>query len=353
MQKIRYAIIGTGWRAQIFVRAAQQLPEVFEITGVLSRTRERADEFAAKFGLKGFTSLDEMLETKPEFVISCVKRDVMSKTLIGLLERGIPALAETPLAPDIPSLKELYAVHQKTGTLLQLAEQYFLFPSHQARRAIIDKGYLGDVYSCELSMMHDYHAISVMRFFLGEENGEVDIRARWVNKPIVQTRNRAGYMTDGEIGEESRKLAQFDYTGGRLGIYDFADTQYRSAIRSKHLQIRGTRGEITDNDVLCLTADNRPVESRLITHCDKITGTIKFIEFEGECVYRNPFRTDVVLKEDEIAVCDVLLRMGKAVRGGEKFYPDTYAYRDSYLTYLLLDAADEDGRVRTEPMEWD
>lgn len=353
MQRIRYAIIGTGWRAEFFVRAALRLPELFEVTGVMSRTEERAREFAAQFGLKGFVDLDEMLKTRPDFVISCVKRDTMVRTLTQLLERGVPALAETPLAANIAELHELYAVQRKTGTLLQLAEQYFLWPSHQARRAIIDRGYLGDVHACELSLVHDYHAISLMRFFLGEENGRVGIRARRVKTPVVVTGGRGGIVTDGVMGGEGRTLALFDYADGRLGLYDFAETQYHSAIRHTRLCIRGTRGEIMNDDVLCLTPDNRPVKSSLIRRCDRITGTIKSIEFEGECVYRNPFRSDVALSEDEVAVCDVLLRMGKAVRGAEPFYPDAYAYRDGYMTYLLLGVADADTSVCTETMEWD
>lgn len=37
MAKIRYAIIGSGWRALFYIRIAKALPEQFEVTGILVR----------------------------------------------------------------------------------------------------------------------------------------------------------------------------------------------------------------------------------------------------------------------------------------------------------------------------
>lgn len=45
MSKIRYAVAGNGWRAMFYVRAALNLPEYFELTGVLCRTQEKAQAF--------------------------------------------------------------------------------------------------------------------------------------------------------------------------------------------------------------------------------------------------------------------------------------------------------------------
>ena len=74
-------------------------------------------------------------------------------------------------------------------------------------------------------------------------------------------------------------------------------------------------------------------------HCDMITGTIASIDFAGECVYKNPFRCDVAMSEDEIAVSAVLCRMGAAVRGGERHYPLERGYADSLLSMLMHEAA--------------
>lgn len=41
MKKIRFGLIGSGWRAEFYIRIAKMLPEQFELTGVLIRDKEK------------------------------------------------------------------------------------------------------------------------------------------------------------------------------------------------------------------------------------------------------------------------------------------------------------------------
>ena len=350
MDKIRFAVAGTGWRSLFYVRAAKWMPDRFELTGVLCRTKDRARKYAGEHGVKTFHTLDALLETQPEFVVSCVNKAGMPDMIRALLERGMPVLSETPYATDIETLEELRRLQQDKNVLLDLAEQYFLYPSHQARLAVVKKGLLGDVVSCQLSMMHDYHAISMLRAYLGAENGPVTVRARKIKTPIVVTGDRSGYLTDGEMGEEIRTFAYLDYADGRLGLYDFAGTQYHSAIRTNHLRVLGTRGELFDDAARYLTEDNRPVQEELVYHRDMVTGTIRSIDFAGECVFTNPFPTNVPMSEDDIAVSLVLVRMGEAVRGGARHYPLECGMADGYLSILMHGAADNNEILISRPL---
>jgi len=350
MEKIRYAVAGSGWRAMFYVRAAQKLPERFELTGVLCRTREKAEAFEKAHGVKAFWTLNALLETKPMFVVSCVSKPGMADMVMRLLEAGVPALSETPLAIEMDKLRALRETQERTGTPLEMAEQYFLYPSHAARLAVLRTGILGDVTSCALSAMHDYHGISMLRAYLGEESGPVAMRARKVWSPIVVTGGRGGYVTDGAMGDEYRVFAQIDFGNGRLGLYDFSGTQYHSAIRSNHLRILGTRGEMFDDEVRFLREGNRPAVARFVTHSDEITGTIRAIDFDGMRVYENPFRCDVAMDEDEIAVCCVMERYAAARAGGEKHYP--YAFRDSFMAMEMSRLASEDGQAELDVLKW-
>lgn len=350
--KIRFAVAGAGWRAMFYVRAAKMLPELFELTGVLCRTREKAEAFAAAHGVPAFHELGDLLATSPMFVVSCVNKAGMAQMIMRLLEANMPALSETPLAIELDTLREIRAVQQRTGTLLQLAEQYFLFPMHQARRAVLDMGLLGDVHTCELSMMHDYHAISMLRFYLGEENGPVDVRARRIVTPIAVAGDRDGWCTGERTAQEWRVLAQLVYADGRNGVYDFSGPQYLNPLRSSHLRILGTRGEIFDDEVRFLREGDRPAIERFDVHRDLLTGTIRAIDFDGKRVYANPFRADAAMSEDEIAVAEVLVRMGKAVRTGERFYPDAWMVRDAYLACVMADAAARDARIMADAREY-
>ncbi len=353
MEKIRYAVVGTGWRAMFFIRAAKNLPELFEVTGVLTRTKERAEAFAAEHGVRTFTDMDAMLETKPEFVVSCTTRSAIAGTTLSLLERGVSVLSETPLANDEETLLKVYDAWKRSGATLQLAEQYFLYPSHAARAAIVRKGLLGETSSCFLSLIHEYHALSMMRAYLGADDAKVTIYATGDERDIVSTGDRSGVLTDGGIGFEHRVFARIVYGDGKLGLYDFSGTQYHSVIRSNHLRILGDRGEIFDDDVRWVGPDNRPLHAKMNVLCDVATGTVRAIDFAGERVYENPFRCDVAMSEDDIAVSCVIEKMGKAVRTGELFYPMASCFRDGYHTWLLREAERTGLPMAAKPMPWD
>lgn len=353
MPSIRLAIAGTGYRALRFARVAQLLPEHFTLTGMLSRTAERAQALTAQEGIAAFSDLDALLQTKPEYVVCCVSAKGMAEMTARLLEAGVPTLCETPFAQDLDGLLALYETQKRTGTPLALAEQYFLFPSHQARCALVRDGLLGDVSSCQLSVAHHYHAVSLLRFYLSTDDATACIDARVLKTPLVNAGDRSGYIAGGGMGEEERMLAQFTYADGKLGLYDFAPAQYRSAIRSSHLRILGSRGEWFDDTARYVRADGRPAVSTLHHEHDLITGTLRAIDFEGTRVYENPFRTDVPMIQDDIAIAEVLRRMGDVVRAGIPFYPLAHAFRDGYLSHLMHCSARQGAPVHAQPMPWD
>lgn len=349
--RIRFAVAGSGWRALFYVRAAKRLPDWFELAGVLCRSPERAAAFSAEHGVKAVSSLEALLEDAPDFVVTCVRKADMAGMVMHLLEMGMPVLSETPLATDVTTLCSVYETQRRTGTPLDLAEQYALYPTHIARRAAIDGGLLGEVVSCWLSVAHDYHGISLLRHYLRPDERGVEIRARQMNTPILVTGGRGGLTADGETGAEIRTLAELTYADGKRGLYDFSGTQYHSAIRSSHIRVLGTRGEIFDEDIRYADADNRPQHTRLDVRRDGMTGTIRSICLLGREVYRCPFPVDVTLDEDETAVALTLLRMGReTLRGGEG-YP--YLYRDAYLSCLLTGQAVREGLASAQAMPWD
>ena len=55
MEKTRIGIVGTGWRACFFLRAAKMLPELFEVVGIAYHS-ESSREKAAQWGYPLFDS---------------------------------------------------------------------------------------------------------------------------------------------------------------------------------------------------------------------------------------------------------------------------------------------------------
>ncbi|WP_230207790.1 Gfo/Idh/MocA family protein [Microlunatus sp. Gsoil 973] len=142
---IRYGVIGSGWRTQAFVRIAEQLPERLTLEGVVTRSEARVDEIVENWQVPGYTDLDRFLDRHPiDFMITSTPFAVTPVVIKDLVSRGIPVLAETPPAPDVESLRDLWSAVGASG-LVQVAEQYPFHPGNVARRALLDAGAVGEV----------------------------------------------------------------------------------------------------------------------------------------------------------------------------------------------------------------
>ena len=82
MSKIRFGLIGSGWRAEFYIRIAKALPEMFDLAAVMIRSKEKGEAFSAKFGVKVVNTLDELVEKEPEFVVMAIKRGIVTENLI-------------------------------------------------------------------------------------------------------------------------------------------------------------------------------------------------------------------------------------------------------------------------------
>ena len=102
----RVAFIGAGWIAGIHLEALARLARS-ELVGVVSGSPERATELASRWGGTAYPDPDRMLDdARPDAVYVCVPPHRAIEMCERLVERGIPFLAEKPLAatdPDGPA----------------------------------------------------------------------------------------------------------------------------------------------------------------------------------------------------------------------------------------------------------
>src|SRR3954469_15193021 len=102
----RYAVIGTGFRAEFFLRLATDLPQRFEVTSVYSRSEVKRAEIAQRFGVRAVVSVDDAATFgNPEFVLVAVPWPVAPEICASLAERGVAVLEETPPAPDLKAMR--------------------------------------------------------------------------------------------------------------------------------------------------------------------------------------------------------------------------------------------------------
>jgi len=310
---IRFAVIGSGWRSLFYVRIAKAMPQHFQMCALLCRTKEKAQKFAEEFQI--FTTCDEneIIEKKPDFIVSAVSKVNMYEACMHWLSLGFPVLSETPIALTEERLKTVW---QKclNGAKLQVAEQYFLFPSYQQIIRTIESGMIGTPVSMTVSAMHDYHATSIIRRMLQVGLADAVISGKKFSFPVTDTKTRYETLTDGKVVEKEEKHLILEYANGKVAFYDFLSDQYRSRIRNRYLNVRGTRGEIINDTVYYLDTHHLP-DTKKIT-------------------YFNPY-AELGLNEDETAIAGILFGMAEYIKTGKEIYPMREALEDAYLSILM------------------
>jgi predicted dehydrogenase len=355
MSPTTFAVIGaTGWRAQFFLRVAHELPERFRATGLLVRDPERGEQVSRKWGVPAHTDLDALLRERPDFVLISVPWSVSPVMHQEMATRGLAVLAETPPAPDVDGLGELFDLVRR-GARFQVAEQLQWRPLHAARITLANSGRLGRVTHAQVAAAHGYHGISLMRRYLQAGFDDVTITGRKFEASIIQGGSRSGPPEEEKEITASQILAQFDF-GDRLGSFDFTGAQYHGIIRESRTLIRGERGEINNREVRYLLDYKTPAIAELTRHDAGHEDDLRGYYHEGislgaEWIYHNPF-VPARLSDDEIAVATCMQKMAEYVQGGPEFYSLAEGAQDHYLSMMMNRAVETGEPVRTERQVW-
>lgn len=356
MSRIRFGIVGAGWRAEFFLRIAAAAPEHFEMPVVVARNPEKAKRFAAEWSCPIVASVAEMCTGRElDFVVTSVSWAANPEIIRDLVQRDIPVLSETPPAPDLAAMIELWQFVQEHQGRVCVAEQYYLQPYFAALRQVIAAGKIGTVNQAQVSAAHGYHGMSLMRKLLGIGYENATIAARSFTAPLLAGPNRDGPPAEESLADCTQTFFWLDFDG-ILGLMDFCGEQYFNWVRNNRVLVRGERGEIVDDKVAYLRDFRTPIYLDLQRHTAGGPGNLegnylKGVQLGEEMVYINPL-APAALADDEIAIGDLMLRMAQYARGGEAPYPLAEACQDHYLGLMCNAALNNGAEVRTQPQPW-
>ncbi len=352
---VRYAIIGSGWRAQFFLRLAGAIPDRFAVTGVATRTAQRGAEVTAQWSVPAVRTIDELLRAGPDFVIVSVPWAQTPSAVRELVAANVAVLAETPPAPDADGLRALWDDVGASG-LVQVAEQYLLLPGHAARLSLIRDGVVGTATSAQISSTHLYHAVSMIRGYLEAGFSPAVVTAQAFTAPLADPLGKDGWSGDARARDVATTLATVDF-GGAMGLYDFTDNQWWNPLRTRRVVVRGSTGELVDDRVVRLVDATTPVTSYLVRRQLGIDLNLEghdldTISFDGRVVYRNPFR-GARLADEDIAIATLLDGMRAWLHGdGPPPYPLAEACHDHLISLAITESAQTGRPVKTGAAPW-
>ncbi|WP_380171294.1 Gfo/Idh/MocA family oxidoreductase [Kineococcus sp. DHX-1] len=353
---LRLGVVGTGFRAGLFLDLAARVPHLVEVTGVLGRSRTSAEALVAGRGLSVVDDLTGLLRTSPELVLVAVPVAAAPTVVTDLVAHGARVLTETPPAPDLDGLRALWDAVGASGRV-EVAEQYLLFPHTAARLRVVRDGLLGDVTSVQVSSTQTYHAMSLVRGFLGVGAAPARVVASATTAPLADPIARPGWTGDATPRPQTTTVATFDLGDGRSALYDFTQTQTRNPLRTRRLVVRGSLGELVDDRVVRLadatTVLTSSVERRQTGHQQDVQGLdLDQISFEGRVVFRNPF-VGSRLSDEEVALATLLAQARDWVRDdGPEPYPLAEAAQDHLLGLAIGEAVRTGRPVKTTREAW-
>jgi hypothetical protein len=350
----RIGLIGASWRGDYYLRIAQEVPSSFEIGSVLVQSASSAARVTAAWGVRATTDFDTFLRSGPyDYVVVSVPRDAASHYIVAMAQAGIPVLTETPPARDLDDLRELWG---RVGTApVQVAEQYRFQPQHAARLAVASSGVLGDVHTAQVSVAHDYHGVSLIRSALGVGFDPVAVTGMAFTDRVTSARGRDAWNDELAVVDSVRTIAWLRFDD-RLGTYDFNGEQYTSPIRSRHMTLSGSAGEVVDDSVRYVREPGRAVNGTFAREVTGVDGDLEGsylhrIWLGSDVLFDNPF-VGARLNDDEVAVASVMARMSAFVRTGEGFYGLADGCHDHYLGMLIADAVSSGQSVTSTPQPW-
>ena len=280
-----------------------------------------------------------------------VNKTSITDVSIEWVNRGYPVLMETPAGMTREQLLQLWNLSQNSARIA-VAEQYHRYPDMIAGLQAVSEGRIGTPGSAYLSLAHDYHGMSLLRRMLLTEGESYSIRGERTMYPVTETDSRTGPLPGNPVRERARDLVWVSFDSGKKALYDFSGVQYHSFIRSRHVLVRGDRGEWCDAVLYCLDNHGQPVREELrpvIPERYKELDTA--LLRDARRVPRAGLSMDNL--QDEFAMASMLYDMKDFLENGTEVYPLREALEDAYFRILMEEALAEPWKeVRAGKMPW-
>lgn len=137
MESIRTGIIGTGKVSDTHAGIFQEVPES-EFTAIFSRSREKADAFAKKYGIQGYSDLDKMLKEVDALVV-CTPHPYHAEPAVRALKSGVHVIVEKPLAASLQDCDDMINAAKAGGLKLgTISQRRWYEPVKRVKYAIDD-----------------------------------------------------------------------------------------------------------------------------------------------------------------------------------------------------------------------
>jgi len=176
-ETLRTALVGCGKVGDTHAQALSELPQS-NFVAAFDVDKARADAFAQKYGAKGYSDLEEMIEdTRVQTLSICTPHPTHADVIMRAAAMGVHALVEKPLASDLADADRAIGAARAANVKLGVVSQRRLYPPVARMAQAIADGKIGQPILGTLVVMgwrdEAYYQSDPWRGSWGAEGGGV------------------------------------------------------------------------------------------------------------------------------------------------------------------------------------
>ncbi|HUF80845.1 MAG TPA: Gfo/Idh/MocA family oxidoreductase [Burkholderiales bacterium] len=152
---LRVACLGMGWWSDVLADAMKR-SDRFEIVSCYTRSAEKRQAFARKYGCAAAPGYDSILQDKRiEAIVNTTPNNVHRETTCAAAEAGKHVFLDKPISTTIADARSITAACRKAGVVLALGYQRRKETHFRWIRGQIDQGAFGRLVNAEGNISRD------------------------------------------------------------------------------------------------------------------------------------------------------------------------------------------------------
>ncbi len=264
----RVGIIGAGLTGGMHAERWAQLP--VELAGFCTRTPERAQAAAQRYGGRAFPSL-ELLLAEVDVVDVCAPPPAHKDLVLAAAAVGKDVICEKPMARHLCDAEEMVAACETAGVRLFVAHVVRFFPEYARAKEVLDSGQLGRPGVIRTVRGGNFPAPGTRNWYTDFEQGggvimdmlihDIDY-ARWCFSDVARVFARG--LTFSDVRDADHVLLTVRFQNGAIGHLEGSWAYPPGNFRTR-LEIAGDEGllEVDSLDTLPLSVTLKQEETTL------------------------------------------------------------------------------------------
>jgi predicted dehydrogenase len=247
-----FGIVGLGLIAKFHARAIREIAGA-QLVAAFSRSGEKAEQFGAEFGCRGYHDLNAMLaDPAVQVVTICTPSGAHLEPTLAAIRAGKHVIVEKPLEITLARCDQILREAERAGVVVSTIFPSRFHESSQLMKQAVDQGRfgritLGDAY-VKWYRTQQYYDGGAWRGTWHLDGGgalmnqaihSVDLLL-WLMGPAVEVTAHTAMLAHERIEVEDTAVATVRFASGALGVIEASTAAFPGEL--KRIEISGSQG---------------------------------------------------------------------------------------------------------------